>query len=285
MNEQHERHRPPLARVVTVIASLLAVAAAVVVTAAVVVVAVLPLAVGGQAMTVLTGSMEPSVPTGSVALVRPVDPQTVEVGDVLTYQVRDGEEVYITHRLIEVREDGPQTLYVLQGDANAAADDPILGDRIRGEVWFSVPYLGAIRDGLHGRGGVYLVATLLLAWFALAQIGAGLRERREERNAPAVGATGRVVLDRTVVLVELTTARLEVHPVGFAALHGGRLLRTDDESCVLLFVVEPTDLDGLVRRLDDLEPLTLQVAGPGSELTLLGRRSPESLPEEAELSA
>lgn len=170
-----------------VLGKLVALVVAVAVAAAVLVVLVLPRAVQGEAMTVLTGSMEPAIPTGSVALVRPVDPQTVEVGDVVTYQVRPDEAVYITHRVVEVTEQDGQALYILRGDANDVADDPILGDRIRGEVWFHVPYLGAVRDALHGRGGVYLVGTLLLAWFALSQVGAGLRERRELRAATASG--------------------------------------------------------------------------------------------------
>jgi signal peptidase I len=60
-----------------------ALAAAVLLT--VTVVMVLPRATSGFAMTVLTGSMSPEIPVGSVVLVRPVDAETLHVGDVATY--------------------------------------------------------------------------------------------------------------------------------------------------------------------------------------------------------
>src|SRR3569833_203769 len=65
------------------------------VAAAITVVIVLPRASNGAALTVLTGSMTPTIPVGSVVIVRPVDPQTLEVGDIATYQVTPGQDVYI----------------------------------------------------------------------------------------------------------------------------------------------------------------------------------------------
>ena len=70
-----------------------------VVSAAIVVVVLVPRMTQGTAMTVLTGSMSPEIPVGSVVLVRPVDPRTLEVGDIATYQVEPDKEVFITHRI------------------------------------------------------------------------------------------------------------------------------------------------------------------------------------------
>ncbi len=47
-----------------------------VVVAALVVLVVSPAPLTGSAMTVLTGSMTPTIPVGSVVMVRPVDPAT-----------------------------------------------------------------------------------------------------------------------------------------------------------------------------------------------------------------
>ena len=43
--------------------------------------------VGLQAYTVLSGSMEPAYPTGSVIYVKEVDYKTLEVGDPITFMV------------------------------------------------------------------------------------------------------------------------------------------------------------------------------------------------------
>ena len=161
------------------VSRVLAVVLAVLVAAAVVVVAVLPRVTDGVAMTVLTGSMSPEIPPGSVVLVRPVDPSTLEVGDVATYQAEEGKAVFITHRIAAVDTSTSPTTYTFKGDANRGADlDPVVPDQIRGEVWIHVPYLGTIRDTLHGGTGLTLVAALLLAGYALTQLAAGVRERR-----------------------------------------------------------------------------------------------------------
>ena len=76
------------------------------------------------AYVVLSGSMEPEIPTGSVVV---VDGRKKEwnPGDVITY--RRGNMV-VTHRIVEKSEEG----YCTKGDANAEEDAGIVwktGDR------------------------------------------------------------------------------------------------------------------------------------------------------------
>ncbi len=52
-------------------------------------VAVYPQLSGGQALAVLSGSMEPGIPVGGMVFTRPVDPAEVTVGQVITF-VRPG---------------------------------------------------------------------------------------------------------------------------------------------------------------------------------------------------
>ena len=155
---------------------------------------VLPRATHGSALTVLTGSMRPQIPVGSVVLVRPVDPETLQVGDVATYQRKPGVASYVTHRIAEIDSSTRPTTFVFKGDANRGADiDPVPATAIRGAVWFHVPYVGAVRDALHGKAGLTLIAILVLGGYALSQVAGAIRDRK----APARS-------DRTVVvLVEL----------------------------------------------------------------------------------
>lgn len=95
---------------------------AVVVVAALVVTTVLPRATHGSALTVLTGSMTPAIPVGSVVVVRPVDPRTLQPGDIATYQVEEGEETFITHRVLKVHNEGEGLSFTFKGDANRGAD-------------------------------------------------------------------------------------------------------------------------------------------------------------------
>jgi signal peptidase I len=151
---------------------------------AVAILIVIPRATHGVALSVLTGSMTPEIPVGSVVIDRPVDPGTLEVGDVATYQRAPGVDEYITHRIVAVHPETTPVTFTFKGDANRGADiDPIPATAIRGQVWFHVPYLGTVRDGLqsHGTRGLTLAAVLLLlGGYSVVQIVGGLRDRRRK---------------------------------------------------------------------------------------------------------
>jgi signal peptidase I len=94
---------------------------------------------------VLSGSMEPSIKTGSVVVVKPVS--RYEIGDVVTFGKDDRDNVPTTHRLIETRIVSGETRFVTKGDNN---DDPdgreITESDIIGKVFLDIPYLGYILD-------------------------------------------------------------------------------------------------------------------------------------------
>jgi signal peptidase len=172
---------------------------------------VIPRMTGGAALTVLTGSMTPDIPVGSVVVIRPVDPGTLRVGDVATYQVNPDQDAYITHRVLKIDDSTAPATFVFKGDANRGADtDPVPGDAIRGKVWFHVPYLGAVRDALHGRGGLSLLAVLLLGGYAFAQFLGGVRQSRQRRSESA-STEGRSTRVRAETLV---LARLDHRVLG-----------------------------------------------------------------------
>ena len=119
---------------------LLTASAAALVLAAVVV----PRLGGATPYTVLTGSMAPVYPPGSLVVVRPVESTEVRIGDVVTYQLRSGEPAVATHRVVGVgwSADG-ERLLTTQGDANPVPDaEPVRGVQLRGEVWYSLPWVG-----------------------------------------------------------------------------------------------------------------------------------------------
>jgi signal peptidase I len=156
---------------------------------------VVPKIGGATGYTVLTGSMRPDLPPGTLVVVRPIDPESVEVGTVITYQLRSNEPDVVTHRVVAtgVAEDGAR-VFRTRGDSNTGRDrgwvKPV---QIRGSLWYSVPYLGYVNNALsplHREQIVYGLAIPLLGWslflFALA-----LREARVRRRSE--GAAGLVL--------------------------------------------------------------------------------------------
>lgn len=88
---------------------------------------------------VLTGSMEPELPVGSLLIISPAEYKDIEIGDDITF-VRDKNLTLITHRVIE-KDD--ETQYITtQGIANNASDNPTSYDNVVGKVVFHIPYIG-----------------------------------------------------------------------------------------------------------------------------------------------
>lgn len=112
-----------------------------------------PALLGLQSFTVLSGSMSPGIPTGSVVYTQKTT--EVGVGDVITFE-RKG--VNVTHRIIDtVDKNGKavsalvsplpgapaEVFYKVKGDANNAADSDLVSkDKIVGKVLFNIPAFG-----------------------------------------------------------------------------------------------------------------------------------------------
>jgi signal peptidase len=106
-------------------------------------VTVVPRAIGAVPLTVLTGSMEPALAPGDLVVVRPTPTDDIRVGDVITFQPVSDDPTLVTHRVIGLTVgSGGVTGFTTQGDANNAADDPIVADQVKGRVAYSVPWIG-----------------------------------------------------------------------------------------------------------------------------------------------
>ena len=129
--------------------------------------AVLPGIVGLHPVAVLSGSMEPALRVGDIAVTRAADPSTVKVGDVVTYRSTSG---LVTHRIISVQEAANGRMFRLKGDANETADpDPVADTKIVAKVVYSIPRIGFLLVFAESAAGRVLfigvpVIILLLMW-------------------------------------------------------------------------------------------------------------------------
>ena len=91
---------------------------------------------------VLSGSMEPTIKTGSIVIVRPAD--DYKIGDIITFQTAIDRDL-ITHRIKDIKVVGGELRYITKGDANNAPDQrEVLQREIIGKLLFSIPYLGYV---------------------------------------------------------------------------------------------------------------------------------------------
>ena len=140
-----------------------------------------PALVGGMPLTVLTGSMRPDLPPGTLVVVRPVPVEEIGVGDVITFQIESGAPAVATHRVISRSVDSTGELhFTTQGDANTAPDpSPVRPVQIRGELWYAIPYLGWVNQAIDSQTRSWAIPALAggLFVYAVWTIGSGLRER------------------------------------------------------------------------------------------------------------
>ena len=151
--------------------------------------AVAAIATGHRFETVVTGSMTPTIPVGSMVLTERVPTSSLQVGDVLVFPRPCQETETIVHRIIQVAQDGQGNVVIhTKGDANTSPDTwcgtgevkrpaNSYADRVR----FILPGAGNVAD--YARRGALLGIMVVLAGIVL-YVGYRLIRRELRRPAP-----------------------------------------------------------------------------------------------------
>ena len=138
----------------------------------------IPKLMGYEVYTVISGSMEPEIPVGSLVLVHPEDPLTIAEKDVIAFYGHDDSGAIITHRVL-----ANQTVsgeFITKGDANTDADlYPVPYANLIGKVVWSAPKLGEILATIATKTGKAAVAGVIGIVLVL-QILAGLLKKEKK---------------------------------------------------------------------------------------------------------
>ena len=111
---------------------------------------------GWRVDAVLSGSMEPGLKVGSLAITRPVGAEEIRTGDVITFRSAMSE-LPIVHRVVAA-EDGSS--FQTKGDANKNADPfPVPAQDVVGRVCFRVPFLGYAAQFVKTPFGILLICV------------------------------------------------------------------------------------------------------------------------------
>lgn len=119
---------------------------------------------GLQVFNVLSGSMEPTYSVGDLLYVKTVDPDSVKVGDPITFVLNE-DLVVATHRVVAV--DAENRHFTTKGDANETEDAaPVHFNNLIGVPVFAIPLLGYVSAYIQSPPGMYVaigLAVVLLA--------------------------------------------------------------------------------------------------------------------------
>ncbi len=130
--------------------------------------------------TVLSGSMSPNYPVGSLIYVKPAVFENVRVGDPITFKLSDHSAV-ATHRVVQI--DEANRLFYTKGDANDAPDGaPVAADNLIGVPVFCIPVLGYIASFVSAPPGLYITISAVAIYLVLSSLSA-LLKKAEVRDA------------------------------------------------------------------------------------------------------
>lgn len=133
--------------------------------------------------TVQSGSMEPTIKTGSLIFVKPME--NYEIGDIVTKKTLD-PKVTVTHRIQEKTEQNGTIVFKTKGDANSAEDAEFVDQQsIIGKTFFSVPYLGypvAFAKTAQGIVLIIVIPAVIIIYDEMNKIKKEIIEMREKKK-------------------------------------------------------------------------------------------------------
>ena len=148
----------------------------------------LPPLFGFKTLTVLSGSMEPTLMTGGMVVDEVITPLDARPGDIVTFNDPEDRGRLITHRLRSIRVDRSKAYMVTRGDANDTSEHwnvPL--DAEIGRVVYHIPLLGYARARISGQW-VRIALLGIVACLGLWMLIDIWRPRRADADADAVSA-------------------------------------------------------------------------------------------------
>jgi len=146
-------------KVITSIATIISSTIYIIIAMAIVI-ALLPMVVGYRPVVVLSGSMEPTYPVGSVIYYKAAEYKDINVGDAITFVI--GENSLATHRVIE--KDDTNQEFRTKGDNNPTEDpNPVIYANVAGKTAkLAIPYAGIISTYLKEIPVIIMIAAVLI---------------------------------------------------------------------------------------------------------------------------
>ena len=136
--------------------------------------------VGLQVFNVISGSMEPTYSVGDLLYVKTVDPDSVKVGDPITFVLNE-DLVVATHRVVDI--DSENRRFTTKGDANESEDaNPVHFNNLIGVPVFSIPLLGYVSAYIQNPPGMYIAIGLGVALLAAVFL-PDLLTKKEKKEA------------------------------------------------------------------------------------------------------
>ena len=169
-----------------------------------------------ESFVVLTASMTPAIAPGDVVIVADRDPTAIAEGDVITF-VRGTSDVPVTHRVIDVVDDGGALAFETMGDANEGPDPGLVpAGSLVGVVTLTIPWIGYVIQFAGTRVGFVTLVLLPFGLLAVTEIWSIVRGRDASDSQPpmTVDPVGESADGALAETGESESAIESDHPIG-----------------------------------------------------------------------
>lgn len=103
---------------------------------------------GYRIFTVVTGSMEPKYKVNDILVAKEISPSDIKLEDDVVYKGKEGsvKDKFVTHQVIDIREDNGKYNFTTKGIANPEKDPEISEEQVYGKIVYKVKSLSFISD-------------------------------------------------------------------------------------------------------------------------------------------
>jgi signal peptidase len=229
---------------------------------------VLPTQKQFQAYIVPTGSMEPTIHTGSLAFTSPVKTAEIKTGNIIAFVDPNNAKLTIIHRVAKITVLNKQVAFKTKGDNNNSQDIwTVPPPLVRGKFIFAIPYLGYISVNAKtplGFGLMIVLPAILLMLLQIKRIKEGIEEEVVKRTDEALKNRLMMLVILFVGLGAFSLLQMNLTKVQYAsALYTTRVTINNVGFTVKNFTPQP-----LLMSIPNAGPvLTLAESTDGNSLT------------------
>lgn len=127
---------------------------------------------GYRIFVVATGSMVPEYEIGDVLVSKEVDPSTIQVGDDIVYEGKEGsfKDKIVTHQVIMIEKENENYRIQTKGIANTKADPEITQNEVIGKVIYKMGVLSLLQRAMSNNYVFYFVVFVPIVLLTFRQI-------------------------------------------------------------------------------------------------------------------
>lgn len=123
--------------------------------------------------------MEPAIPVGSIVIIKPTDPETLKIGDIICFKVETEWPTTVTHRITNITNED----FITKGDANEDYDHwTVRKENVVGKVIATIPYVGYLGYFARTPIGFMLLIIIPASLLIIMEMRNIIKERRKQKQ-------------------------------------------------------------------------------------------------------